>query len=160
MAYQRVLEIAQQLAQLSNFHSLSCLLRFLGYDDVKKLVKVEAEQLEDLWTRAGERDRAQYDAALQKEHDAGDKAAVPNIHVEITSGVRRVSEPDYIGGLINWSKVLPHARRCATLNYFQERVYKFTVVPQIRKVILKGAELVESAIQDKLDELVRATAKE
>jgi hypothetical protein len=158
--FQRIFDIAQNLAQLGNLDALSCVLRFLGNDEVRRIPgSVSPEQLEELWTKAGERGRTEYDAFLAREFAAGDRAAIPNMQVEILHAAKRSAEPDYIDGLINWGKVLPHAQRCALINGFQGRGYTFTVVPQIQKLILKAGDLSESLIQDKLEELARASAK-
>jgi hypothetical protein len=160
IAYNRILEIAQNLSHLNNFDAVSCFLRFLGHKDVRKVVTLPIDLLEELWNAAGERERALYDAQLVKQIDAGDRPSIPNMHIEITGCVRQTSQPDHIRGLINWKKVFPHARRCAIFNHFQERTYKFTVLPQIQKIILKAADLVEQTLQERLEELARTFRKE
>jgi hypothetical protein len=100
-----------------------------------------------------------YDIYIQKQFDKWD-TTIPNMHVELTSGVKRSREPDYIEGLLNWGKVVPHASRCLVLHRFQTKQYPFTVIPQIQKVILKGAESSAVALQERLDELGRNTGKD
>jgi hypothetical protein len=164
-AFERILEIARNLAQLSNFDALACVVRFLRRDDVRKIVNTPIEPIDELWGRSGEKTqgkddtRALYDAFLQKESDAGDRPVIPNMHVEIKSGRKGDRQPDYVNGLINWGKVLPHARRCALLNHFQETTYKFTVVPQIQDAIRAGAELSAAPLEEKLEELARGAGR-
>jgi hypothetical protein len=159
-AFRQILEIAKHLAELGNLDSLSCFLEFLGNVEVRKIVNVQTEELNALWTKAGERDREEYDQFLQKELGSGDRLAIPNMRVEIAGVVRREGQPDYVNGLINWGKVLPYAQRCVLLNAFQGRDCRFTPVPQIERVILRGAELSDTVLQDRLEELGRASAKE
>jgi hypothetical protein len=50
--------------------------------------------------------------------------------------------------------------RCVILRRFQLVNYRFFSVSQIQKVILKGPVMSEREIEDKLEELVRLSAKE
>lgn len=162
-AFERILAIARQLAELNNLDALACIVRFLRRPEVWFFGK--GVELDDLWARSGEADRkaterpTPYDLAIQKQFEKWG-TTIPNMHVELKSGVKGPREPDYVDGLLNWGKVVPHAKRCLVLNRFQTKQYPFTVIPQIQKVILKGAESSAVALQERLDELGRVSGKE
>jgi hypothetical protein len=165
IAFEGILAIARQLAELSNLDALACVVRFLMRDEVRRIVTTPMPDVEELWRKSGERDRKSterptvYDAFILRQFEKW-IATIPNMHVELKSGVKGPGEPDYIDGLINWRKVVPHASRCLVLHRFQTRQYPYTVIPQIQKVILKGAETPVNVLQDRLDELARLSTKE
>jgi hypothetical protein len=81
---------------------------------------------------------------------------IPNLRVELASEETATDEEaDYVDGLINWCEFLLHASRCVVLNRFQAQKYNFLVIPQIGKVILRGAEMSREDIEDKLDDQIR-----
>jgi hypothetical protein len=174
-AFQRMLEIARCLAprtgesvrsELHNLDALACILRFLRRSDVAQLGGATQEQIRELaefWDKSGERQKREasgfYDEFIQKQFN-GWKVMIPNMHAELKSGDKAAGrEPDFINGLINWGKLRPQAKRCVVLNRFQVLKYKFIVIPQILKIILRGPELTELEIEDRLDDLVRLLPK-
>jgi hypothetical protein len=54
-AFERILETARDLAQLSNFDALACVVRFLRREDVRAIVSTPIEWIEELWGRSGEK---------------------------------------------------------------------------------------------------------
>jgi hypothetical protein len=162
-AFDAILAIARQLADLNNLDSLACVVRFLRRPEVRAFG--QAPDLDDLWARSGEAHRkasekpTPYDLHIQKQFEKWG-TTIPNMHVELKSGVKGAREPDYVAGLLNWGKVVPHASRCLVLNRFQTKQYPFTVIPQIQKVIFKGSESSAAVLQNRLDELGRVSGKE
>jgi hypothetical protein len=165
-AFDRILEIAKHLAEMSNLDALSSVLKFLIINELKRVVNVQSALIDELWTRCGEADQKTnvvskpYDAHIDKQF-RGWASTIPNMHVELKSGDKEAERmPDYIDGLINWEKLIPHARKCMLLNRFQNMPYNFTVIPQIQKVILRGAEAKAVVLQERLDGLTRTSQKE
>jgi hypothetical protein len=162
-AFNGILDIARQLADLNSLDALACVVRFLRRPEVQIFGAVP--DIESLWARSGEAYRkatekpTPYDLHIQKQFEKWE-TTIPNMHVELKSGIKGAKEPDYIDGLLNWGKVVPHASRCLVLNRFQTKQYPFTMIPQIQKIILKGAESSATALQNRLDELGRASGKE
>ena len=175
-AYKRILEVAKSLDELNNKDGVSCLLSLLRRPDVKLIANLSKEEsvqieqvMDDLWTRAGEKDKELPDS--ERAHTAYEEfvtsqfkrwaAMIPNMHVELERGEPTGQQPDFIDGLINWAKICPHADRCVVLNRFQTQCrYNFYVIPQIKKVILRGPELTPQQIEEKLDEQARLASKE
>lgn len=137
-------------------------LRLLRRPDVQQLgsaTQDEIRELADFWAKSGEHKNHEaspfYDDFIQKQFNQW-KVTIPNMHAELKSGAKAAGrEPDFINGLINWGKLRPQAKRCVVLNRFQVLKYKFIVIPQIQKIILRGPELTELEIEDRLDELLR-----
>jgi hypothetical protein len=133
-------------------------------DDIATLGFATAEQqqeLKDLWHKIGEEDAdahfhpTPYEDRIVRQF-SGWAPTIPNMRVELASGETAADEEaDYVSGLINWCKFFPHASRCVVLNRFQAQRYNFLVIPQIRKVILRGAEMSREDIEDKLDDQIR-----
>jgi hypothetical protein len=172
-AFRRMVEIVKCLApmptnvpqlELHNMDAVACILRFLIRPDVLRLGGAspgQAEELQELWRRSGEGYKHSqgvnpYDEFIRRQFN-GWKPTIPNMHAELKSGDKALGrEPSYINGLINWGKLRPQAKRCVILNRFQLLRYKFLVIPQIQKIILKGPEMSETVIEERLDELMKS----
>lgn len=167
-AYKRILEVAKSLDELNNKDGVSCLLTLLRRPDIKQIANMTREDaqqiepiIEDLWMRAGEKDKelphpTPYEKFVDSQFDHW-SVMIPNMHVELERGEPTGHQPDFIDGLINWAKIRPHADRCVTLNRFQTQCrYNFVVIPQIRKVILRGPEMTHAQIEEKLAESQKA----
>jgi hypothetical protein len=171
-AFRRMVEIVKCLApvptntpqlELNSMDAVACILRFLVRPDVLRLggaSQGQAEELQELWRRSGEGYKHSqgvnpYDEFIGRQFN-GWKPTIPNMHAELKSGDKALGrEPEYLNGLINWGKLRPQAKRCVILNRFQMLRYKFLVIPQIQKIILKGPELTEDFIEERLDELMK-----
>jgi hypothetical protein len=166
VAYDRILEIAKHLADMNNLDALAAVLRFLILDCLGKVVTVQLELVNHLWTRCGEAERKNgavpnpYDTQIVRQFSNW-APTIPNMHVELKSGVKQPDrKPDYVDGLINWEKLIPHARKCLVMTRFQNMPYNFTVIPQIQKIILKRPEAAAVVLQERLDDLARASHRE
>jgi hypothetical protein len=177
-AYTKICEIVKCLAQVpspstgsvpqcSNWDAISCIVWFLKRDDILRLARKGDScppELQQLWVASGEEfsisgNRTQYDDIIKKHAEAW-TPTIPNMRVELKSGDKGSGkQPDIIDGLVNWAKLQPLAAKCKVLNVFQRKRYSFVAIPQIQKIILKGAEWSPVQIEDRIDELVKLLPK-
>lgn len=168
-AYKRILAVVKELAALSNIDGVACILSFLRRADVKSIARIPPEEMAQidqeiatLWEKAGETETPTIYEAFVDDQFRHWKPMIPNMHVELQRGTPTGQEPDYINGLINWGKIRPLAERCVVLNRFQTEScrHEFVAITQIQKVILRGAEMSQTMIEEKLDEQARLSSKE
>ncbi|KAH0794092.1 RasGEF domain containing protein [Histomonas meleagridis] len=168
-AYQKIFEIIQALNQLYNFEAVSCLSQLMLRPDIiskvfiknndptleQKIEQIKSDLL-DIWKKAGNNDKNETVKPTDYENSINTRfgkweACIPNMHVEIKRIDKKILEmDDYVNGLINWEKICAIAKRCTTLYRFQNTTYTFWTVPQIKNVILKGANLTLQQIEEKL----------
>jgi hypothetical protein len=177
-AYTKILEIVKCLAadpdperaafDCANWDAIACLVRFLMREDILKLGGRSSgcpPSVTKLWEGCGGAykspgGRTEYDATIAKQ--AADwRPTIPNMHVELKAGDKESrKQPDVIGGMVNWEKLQPLATKCKVLSVFQKKKYPFVPIPQLQRMLLRGAELTAEQIEETIDEAVRLLPKE
>jgi hypothetical protein len=175
VAYLKLCLILDALAtpEISNLAAVFSLGMFLREPDVLKLGQAGRLTIDKLiahatlcgedWRLEGSslvknlsedaRKSAAY-AALMVERAKKGCPTIPNVMVELKCGdLEARDEPDYVDGLINWTKLKPFAKQCGYLTAFQRKAYRYVPIPQVQKAILRARELSQTLIDQKFDEI-------
>jgi hypothetical protein len=165
-AYEQLLSITKILHDpndrnsLGNAQGARCFIHFLRRYVVEILGEAKQSQKEELSGLAlacgeGDTNRTAHTAAYEmfmKRNFSEWVPTIPNIHaeLEISATFQTERKPDFVNGLLNWSKISPIANRCMMCKRFQGLYYKLIPIPQIQQAILDDSNMSLSQIEENL----------
>jgi len=156
----KVLEIAQTLESLGNYDALACVLRALHSEELNSAIFYppttnSRNTLIQLWSKCGDDPLTQefYNSSVISRFSSW-KPTIPNLKTEMIS-LSPVRSPSFINGLINWEKRRGITEKTAILYRFQNKAYSFWPIPQIQKMVKRGALLTKAQIFTKIDQFGR-----
>lgn len=153
---QRIMDIANELVKLRNFHAAACFKEAITSEDFSLATfKCQKADGSGLWEKCGDTEKSLdvYMNAIERNYK-NKIPTIPNIRAEIMA-FQSKNRSVFAEGMIDWESLEGFANRVTMFHSFQNRPYNFWPVPQLQAAITKAPAHNNLQIADMFDQLIR-----